>query len=229
MRRMKKIILVDDDPIFLTFISDALSKEYDIVKYSNPLDALSFLTENEIDLALLDIQMPDLDGYELCSQIRAITNHTSLPIIILSAKKGSFSRSLAYKLGVLNYLEKPFEINELRELVKSILNFTNPKTINYMLEIGELKFDPIEMICYHLNNKFRLTRNEGLILETLIKRQGSTVNRDCIALKLARNGKVSYRTIDTHISSLRKKIKNINVKIFTIYGEGYTLQEIYDI
>lgn len=223
---MKKIVLVDDNPMIITLVSKVLDKDYQLFPFHSSLEALDFLTQHQVDMALLDIQMPDLDGFELCTQIKLIEHHEKLPIVILSAKQGSFSRSLAYRVGAINYLEKPFEINELRELIKSVMKVTSNSGRYYQLEYGDLLLDPVMKMCFHENGEYQLTHNEALILETFLTKPETVINRDFLAQKLSKGEKISFRSVDTHISALRKKIKYSSTKINSVYGEGYILQKL---
>lgn len=117
----KKILVVDDEISICLLLENFLSQDYDVVTLNNGSDALEWLEGNLPDLILSDIQMPEMDGYEFLENVRkrGFTKHT--PIIMLSARAESKERIKSYKLGAQDYLTKPFNPEELEELVKKNL------------------------------------------------------------------------------------------------------------
>ncbi len=117
----KKILVVDDEKSICLLLENFLSQDYDVVSISDGLEALEWLEENLPDLIISDIQMTKMDGYEFLTNVRqrGFTKHT--PIIMLSGKSESKERIKCYKLGAQDYLTKPFNPEELEELVKKNL------------------------------------------------------------------------------------------------------------
>ena len=117
----KKILVVDDEITICLLLENFLSEEYDVISFNNGINALEWLEGNLPDLIISDIEMPNMDGYEFLVQVRdrGFTKHT--PIIMLSAKSESKERIRCYKLGAQDYLTKPFNPEELEELVKKNL------------------------------------------------------------------------------------------------------------
>lgn len=220
---MKSIYAIDDNELILHLIQKTLSERHIVKPFQSSLAALEEIKVRPPHLIILDIQMPDMDGYELCSQIKGndLTKHT--PIIMVSAKSGSSSRAMAYKLGAINFLEKPFNIDELRSLVNSILKQTSNNTKEEILTFDDIVFRPTDMFCSDTHNEYKLTRNESIVLESLISRPGQTISREDLASKLSVDDSISFRTVDSHVSSIRKKIKGSTVNISSVYGIGYKL------
>ena len=125
----KKILVVDDEMTICLLLENFLSEEYDVISFNDGINALEWLEGNLPDLIISDIEMPNMDGYEFLVQVRdrGFTKHT--PIIMLSAKSESKERIKCYKLGAQDYLTKPFNPEELEELVKK-----NLFPIHYSLE-----------------------------------------------------------------------------------------------
>jgi DNA-binding response OmpR family regulator len=125
----KKILVVDDEVSICLLLDNFLSKNYEIVTINNGLDALLWLDSSIPDLIISDIQMPNMDGYEFLTKLRqrGFTKHT--PCIMLSGKSESKERIKCYKLGAQDYLTKPFNPEELEELVKK-----NLYPIHYAIE-----------------------------------------------------------------------------------------------
>jgi DNA-binding response OmpR family regulator len=117
----KKILVVDDEITICLLLENFLSEEYDVISFNDGINALEWLEGNLPDLIISDIEMPNMDGYEFLVQVRdrGFTKHT--PIIMLSAKSESKERIKCYKLGAQDYLTKPFNPEELEELVKKNL------------------------------------------------------------------------------------------------------------
>jgi len=117
----KKILVVDDEITICFMLENFLSEEYDVISFNDGINALEWLEGNLPDLIISDIEMPNMDGYEFLVQVRdrGFTKHT--PIIMLSAKSESKERIKCYKLGAQDYLTKPFNPEELEELVKKNL------------------------------------------------------------------------------------------------------------
>mgnify|MGYP005621924173 FL=1 len=117
----KKILVVDDEMTICLLLENFLSEEYDVISFNDGINALEWLEGNLPDLIISDIEMPNMDGYEFLVQVRdrGFTKHT--PIIMLSAKSESKERIKCYKLGAQDYLTKPFNPEELEELVKKNL------------------------------------------------------------------------------------------------------------
>ncbi|WP_372744816.1 response regulator [Lutibacter sp.] len=117
----KKILVVDDEISICLLLENFLSQDYEVVSINNGLEALKWLENNLPDLILSDIQMPEMDGYQFLSNVRSrgFTKHT--PFIMLSARSESKERIKCYKLGAQDYLTKPFNPEELEELVKKNL------------------------------------------------------------------------------------------------------------
>ncbi|SDU16986.1 Response regulator receiver domain-containing protein [Polaribacter sp. Hel1_33_78] len=126
----KKILVVDDEITICLLLENFLSEEYDVISFNDGINALEWLEGNLPDLIISDIEMPNMDGYEFLVQVRdrGFTKHT--PIIMLSAKSESKERIKCYKLGAQDYLTKPFNPEELEELVKKNL-FPIHYTINW--------------------------------------------------------------------------------------------------
>ena len=125
----KKILVVDDEMTICLLLENFLSEEYDVISFNDGINALEWLEGNLPDLIISDIEMPNMDGYEFLVQVRdrGFTKHT--PIIMLSAKSESKERIKCYKLGAQDYLTKPFNPEELEELVKKNLFLQKQKIL----------------------------------------------------------------------------------------------------
>ncbi len=228
------IALVDDDRNILTSVSMALEAEgFKVRTYSDGTEALRAISAQPVDLAILDIKMPRMDGMELLGRLRQESN---LPIIFLTSKDDEVDEVLGLRLGADDYITKPFSQRLLIERIRALLRREqNIKDLagkadgGQALVRGELVLDPARHLCSWRGGQVTLTVTEFLILKALAQRPGHVKSRD--QLMDAAYGEHIYvddRTIDSHIKRLRKKFKEVDsefAQIETLYGVGYRYGE----
>ncbi|MGL1904325.1 MAG: response regulator [Fibrobacterales bacterium] len=189
-------------------------------------EVIPYIENNEVDLIVLDVMLPGMDGFSICKEIRTFSE---IPIIIVSAKVEDFDRLIGLEIGADDYVIKPFNPNEVVARVKAVLKRSTviPESANESLTIEELNLDGEQKKVFINENDINLTLTEFLILKTFMKRQGRVYSRPELISFMQDEGEdyiVSDRTIDTHIKNLRKKIaKEIPNKVFihSMYGAGY--------
>jgi two-component system, OmpR family, response regulator ChvI len=227
------IALVDDDRNILTSVSMALEAEGFTVRcYGDGAEALRGLTQQPVDLAVLDIKMPRMDGMELLTQLRKATG---IPVIFLTSKDDEVDELLGLRMGADDYIKKPFSQRLLIERIRAILRRNelkrdaNAEGAEPMIQRGDLVLDPARHLCTWAGKPVELTVTEFLILKSLASRIGHVKSRD--QLMDAAYGEHIYvddRTIDSHIKRLRKKFKAVDddfAQIETLYGVGYRYRE----
>ena len=232
MRRT--IALVDDDQNILTSVSMALEAEgYSVRTYTTGAEALRALTTQPVDLAILDIKMPRMDGMELLNRLR---RHSQMPVIFLTSKDEEVDEVLGFRMGADDYIKKPFSQRLLLERIRALLRRSEvasegpaARDGKGAIARGELVMDPLRHLCSWRGSPVALTVTEFLILQSLAARPGHIKSRD--QLMDAAYGEHIYvddRTIDSHIKRLRRKFKAIDpefVQIETLYGLGYRYRE----
>ena len=230
-----KIAIVDDDQNILTSISIALEAEgFEAFKYADGEQALGGLHKHPVDLIVLDIKMPRMNGMELLSQLRKTS---SLPVIFLTSKDDEIDELLGLKMGADDYITKPFSIRLLIERIRALLRRIDllakdgEKTDTSKAGIirGDLMLDAARHICTWRGKTVSLTVTEFLILTSLANRPGHVRSRDQL-LDAAYDEQtyVDDRTIDSHIKRMRKKFRILDpnfAKIETLYGIGYRYKE----
>lgn len=227
----QNILVVDDDDHIIDVISFALKNEgFEINRASNGLEALDRIKSASIDLIVLDIMMPEMDGIELCKQIRKDSN---LPIIFLSSKDEEIDRILGLELGGDDYLTKPFSPRELVARVRAILRrslYTQPDSVRNeparkKILYGDLTVDFDEYKIFWKQQEIMLTVTEFGLISTLVQRPGKVFTRDeLVKLAYKDNVIVSDRTIDSHIRRVRNKLKAAGGEpLQTVHGFGYKL------
>ena len=227
------IALVDDDRNILTSVTMALEAEgYHVSSYVDGDEALSGLSETPVDLAVLDIKMPRMDGMELLGKLR---ESSRMPVIFLTSKDDEIDEVLGLRMGADDYITKPFSQRLLIERIRVILRraeaekMTADEESDSIVRRGELVLDPIRHMCKWGENEVTLTVTEFLILEALAQRPGHVKNRDQLMdAAYGENIYVDDRTIDSHIKRLRKKFRDTDdsfTQIETLYGIGYRYKE----
>ena len=228
------IALVDDDRNILTSVSMALEAEgFRTRSFNDGSDALRSFTVQPVDLVILDIKMPRMDGMEVLSRIR---NSSNVPVIFLTSKEDEVDEVLGLRMGADDYIIKPFSQRLLIERIRALLRRQQMGEADEardandeIMTRGELMLDPIKHQCTWRDVDVTLTVTEFLILKSLVYRPGHVKTRD--QLMDAAYGEHIYvddRTIDSHIKRLRKKFKakddDFN-QIETLYGVGYRYKD----
>ena len=192
------------------------------------------LSEEPVDLAILDIKMPRMDGMEL---LRRLRQQTDMPVIFLTSKDEEIDELFGLKMGADDFIRKPFSQRLLVERVKAVLRRVSPKDPTApkeadakALERGQLRMDPERHTCTWKNEPVTLTVTEFLILQALAARSGVVKSRNAL-MDAAYDDQVYVddRTIDSHIKRLRKKFKSVDDDfdmIETLYGVGYRFKEL---
>ena len=222
-----RIALVDDDQNILTSVSLTLEAEgFEIDCYHDGETALRGLAQRPVELAVLDIKMPRMDGMELLRKIRA---SSSLPVIFLTSKDDELDEALGLGMGADDYITKPFSQRLLLARIRAVLRRASQGALDpdspHIVRQGELLMDPDRHLCSWKGNEVKLTVTEFLILQALAARPGMVKNRD--QLMDAAYGESIFlddRTIDSHIKRLRRKIRALDKgfdNIETLYGIGY--------
>jgi two-component system response regulator ChvI len=234
---MANIALVDDDKNILASVNMLLEQEgYHVRTFSDGASALTALTANPPDLAILDIKMPRMDGLELLRRLRQTADQ--LPVIFLTSKDEEIDELMGLNAGADDYIRKPFSQRLLLERVKAVLRRsdagkgaagTGPEGKKEALVRGKLALDPQRHECTWDGKPVRLTVTEFLILQALAQRPGFVKSRDSL-MDAAYDDQVYVddRTIDSHIKRLRKKFKVVDDDfdaIETLYGVGYRYRE----
>ncbi|MFV3127461.1 response regulator transcription factor [Niveispirillum sp. KHB5.9] len=228
------IALVDDDRNILTSVSIALEAEgYEVRTYGDGDEALRGISSRPVDMAVLDIKMPRMDGLELLQRLRQTTQ---MPIIFLTSKDDETDELQGLRMGADDYIKKPFSQRLLIERIKTLLRRAEvaqgkgaAPDPGQTLVRGDLVLDGVRHLCTWKGKEIDLTVTEFLLVKALAVRPGHVKNRD--QLMDAAYGEHIYvddRTIDSHIKRLRKKFKATDddfQQIETLYGVGYKYKE----
>jgi two-component system response regulator ChvI len=232
----QQIALVDDDRNILTSVSIALEAEgFKVATYTDGETALRGLTTRPVDLAVLDIKMPRMDGMELLQKLR---QSSEVPVIFLTSKDDEVDELLGLRMGADDYNKKPFSQRLLIERIRALLRRAEleqrtgeggaPRGAGAFTR-GDLVMDSDRHLCTWKGDPVKLTVTEFLLLQALAQRPGHVKNRDQLMdAAYGENIYVDDRTIDSHIKRLRKKLRAADPefdRIETLYGVGYRYKD----
>ena len=225
MKENKKIILVvDDEKDIVDLLSYNLTKNnYKVITASDGSEAL-LKVNSKIDLIILDVMMPRLDGYEVCDVLKKNPATSDIPIIFLTALSSTEDEYKGLLKGGNDYIKKPVAIENLLLRVKNLLK-TNKKNSN-IVSSKSLNVDFENLTVYNRDKKISLTKIEFNLLSVFIKKPGKVFTRNELLDKVwGRETIVSDRTVDVHVTKLRKKIESNEKIIFTSHGRGYYFED----
>jgi DNA-binding response OmpR family regulator len=226
-----RILLVDDEQSVQTLLTYPLRKDgYDVITASTGREALDRFREGQFDLVVLDVMLPEVDGFDVCRKLRATSG---VPIIMLTAKAEELDKVLGLELGADDYITKPFSMREFRSRVKAVLRRAelsrNGDVPEEPLQHGELVIDFAKRVVEQRGEPVRLTYVEFEILSALARSPGRVFSRSMLLERLW--GDSSYRdprTIDVHIRHLREKLERdpgAPELIYTVRGVGYHFRD----
>ncbi|MCM8800569.1 MAG: response regulator transcription factor [Candidatus Omnitrophica bacterium] len=219
---MYKLLIIEDEPAILLGLKDELSKDFIVFEATNGKTGLELALRQEPHLILLDIILPDIDGFKICQQIKEKGVDSS--IIILTARNQIVDKVKGLELGADDYITKPFSLEELKARIKAVLRRKEASWVeSYKDKLLEIDFKRYK--AFKKNKPIKLSLLEFKLLRFLVSHKGKVVSRkELLEQVWGYHTLPSTRTVDTHILSLRKKLgKNY---IFTIHGLGYRFEPL---
>ncbi len=221
----RKILIVDDEAHIRELVCKyAHLENYDTFEASNGLEAIDLVKMNDFDLIVMDIMMPELDGFSSVKEIRKISK---VPVIMLSARSEEYDKLYGFDLGIDDYVTKPFSPKELMRRIQAVISRYHANEIenNNQYVYKGLKIDYDAYIVTVDDVRIELTPKEYELLVYLIKNQNIAVTRENLLNKIwGYNYYEDDRTLDTHMKSLRKKIGVYGDNIITIRRVGYRFE-----
>ncbi len=220
-----KILVVDDEALLVKGIRFNLQNEgYEVVTGSNGLEAVELALDPKVDLIVLDIMMPEMDGLTACSKIREFSQ---VPIILLTAKTDDMDKLMGFDYGADDYVTKPFNILELKARIRAMLRRTAIKQEQtpHLLTVGSICLDLDGRNAYRNGVLVDLTAREFDVIEFLMRNANRVFSREALLDSIwAYEYRSDIRTLDVHIRRLREKLEEDPAKpnyIMTKWGVGY--------
>lgn len=222
---MKKIALIEDDSDLAYTIQLNLEREgYGVEHFVNGQEGLIAVQRGQFDFLILDLNLPDLDGFTICRELRRDPHTQTLPILMLTARTGERDRITGLELGADDYLSKPFSVRELIARIAAILRRTGGRGEDEAIyDDGSLRVDAKTFRVHVNGDEVKLARKEFELLWMLLRNRPAVVSRDRILTEVWQMAEdVETRTVDAHIRNLRKKIGK--ERITTVIGYGYRFE-----
>ncbi len=219
-----KILIVDDDPRLRDLLSLALERsDFTVSTVADGQSALREASRGAPDLIILDVGMPEMDGFETCRRIRARSN---VPILFLTARDDEIDRILGLELGADDYVTKPFSPREVVARVKAILKRSGGGRFDPTLDFGPISLHPGRKQCLVGGCELALTSTEFELLSALMADPSRLVSRTMLFEAVwGRHSTVSDRTLDSHLRNLRHKLEKAGCPdvVETVHGQGFRL------
>lgn len=225
---MHRIFIVEDEPKLATILAQHLSRYgYGVVRAERFDDLKNEFLAAGAELVLLDVNLPWFDGFYWCRQIRTVSN---APIIFISARDGEMDQVMAIDNGGDDYIVKPFNLDLVTAKVRAALRRAYgeyaPETAAVGIESGGLRYDPHRLRAENEGRIVELSRNEGQLLEALLRADGRVVRREALLATLWDDAEfVDDNTLTVNVNRLRRKLSELGLEesVRTVRGEGYQL------
>jgi DNA-binding response OmpR family regulator len=223
--QLRVAVIEDDADIAFTIRLNLEREGYTVATYSNGHEGLLGVQQGGFDFLVLDLNLPDLDGFTICRELRRFPATSKLPILMLTARTSEQDRIMGLELGADDYLVKPFSVRELLARITAILRRSKgTETDAAVYDDGHLRIDGRTLRVYVDGEEVKLAKKELELLWMLVRNRPSVVSRDRILSEVWQVADdVETRTVDAHIRNLRKKIGKD--RITTVIGYGYRFEE----
>ena len=223
-----RIAIVEDEPDIAGLVASSLQKEgYKVDHFATGERFFQALQKHIPDLVLLDLMLPDVDGFEICKTLRRNEAWSRIPIIIMTAKSEESDKIVGLELGADDYITKPFSLKEMTARIKAVLRRSEQTDVAKTIEIGGVLHIDLDKYEVRIGKEIAdLTSTEFKILSLLASKKGRVFTRDQILDHLWGHDKIVLdRTVDVHIKNLREKLGSASRFIQNIRGVGYKVEE----
>jgi DNA-binding response OmpR family regulator len=232
--KKQRLVIIDDHYDILELLKHNFVLEgYEVKMFFNAVDALKYINTDNTDLLITDWMLPEMDGLELCKNLKMSQYTRDIPLVMLTGKNDEIDAVTALEVGAEDYITKPIRIRELLSRVKKILRrktteeiITTRNDVRETIECGVLKMNLISYKVFINDEQLELTIGEFKLLELLAKQPGKVFSRNQIIEKI--NGSQYFateRSIDVQIAGLRKKLGEFKDAIETVRSVGYRFNE----
>lgn len=221
-----KLLLVEDDEeireIIIDYFTEKSGGTLTINTAETGIEGQLKCMDNEYDLVLLDVMLPEVDGFTICRELR---KKSDVPIIFITARHNESDRLHGYKLGCDDYVTKPFSLAELYAKVNALLKRSKGMVRREIMTAGSIKIDPYSYTAYVNDEEIILAPIEFAILKILVESQGTVVSRDSLIIRIwGYDFDGNDRVVDNHVKKLRKALGSASAQIKTVFKKGYRLE-----
>jgi DNA-binding response OmpR family regulator len=220
-----RILIAEDEDRIREIVAEYLEDEgYEVIQAENGREALELFEKSRIDLAIIDIMMPEVDGWSVCRKLR---NSSGVPIIIITARSDDDDKLMGFELGADDYVTKPFSPKVLTARVKNLLKRSSGAMDRESdsIKSGELVIDRQAYTAKLNGENLNLTTREYEILKQLVENQGKVLTRDYLLDTIWGDDYFGdSRIVDAHIKKIRKKLKEYSANLKTVLRVGYKFE-----
>lgn len=230
MEKREKVLVIDDEWNMRNLLKIQLSPEFEVKEASSGEKAFSFLKTEKFDLVILDLMMPEMNGWEVCQEIR---NSSQIPILMLTARGDIKDKVQGFKVGADDYLVKPFNVEELKVRSKALIRRSTMSADSHLshdgfIEMSDLKIDQQGRQVYIKNTFLDLTPKEFDLIQLLVLNPNTIFTRDMLMDHIwGIHDVLDIRTVDSHVKNVREKFRTKGLSfnpIKTVWGKGYKFQ-----
>lgn len=220
-----RLLLVEDDNQIREVIRDYISAkgkdQFVLIEAENGAKGLEMIEHEEFDLVMLDVMLPEIDGFSLC---RAVRRQSDVPVLFLTARIREEDRLYGYELGCDDYICKPFLLSELFAKINALINRSKGMVVSKVMECGKIKVDPKKLLVTVEDKEIELPPKEYEILCFLIEHPNWVVSRDMLLDGIwGRDYYGESRVVDNHVKKLRKALGSAGNQIKTVISKGYKI------
>ena len=224
----EKILVVDDEPDIVDAIAYQLKREgFRVSTAGDGAAALALALKELPDAIVLDLMLPEMDGLDVCRLLRQQEKTKRLPILMLTAKTEEADRIVGLELGADDYITKPFSVRELIARIKAVLRRTKAEPATDVMQLGTLIVDRGKHVVTVKGKSVELTAKEYGVLTVLLEANGRVLSREQLLERVwgyDRSVEIETRTVDLHVSQLRRKLGLEGRRLLTVKGAGYRLE-----
>ena len=217
-------MIVDDEAAIADLVEVYLKNEgYDVFKFYSATEALECVRHEELSLAILDVMMPDMDGFTLCKEIR---RYSDVPIMFITARTSEADMLNGYALGCDDYIVKPIALPVFYEKVKALIKRSKGLVRHNLLTVGNVSLNPNNGVVVSDGEEVTLTAKEYAILKILLENKNSVVSREKIITAVWHyDTMIDERVLDTHIKNIRKALGENASVLKTVIRRGYKAED----
>ncbi|MFQ5746964.1 MAG: response regulator [Gemmatimonadota bacterium] len=223
-----RVLVVDDEPDILSILVYQLSREgFRVTTAVNGESAIASALDEPPDIVVLDLMLPEIDGYEVLRTLRRHEETARIPVLLLTARREEEERIRGFEVGADDYVTKPFSAREITLRVKALLrrSHAEPIAAGRRLRVGPVSIDRVAHRAYSEGRELELTPLEYRLLEVFLERRGRVQTRRQLLEAVWNTGaRIETRTVDMHVARLRSKLGDAGHLVETVRGIGYRFE-----